>query len=92
MAQSHRTQTIAGAVFWNADDFIKALADALHLNPVEVIRAGLILCGQVLLDDQTKCLVHGKVNAASIEVSVRSTSVQYSQAVITQCVAICQGK
>lgn len=92
MAASHRTQTIAGAVFKSADGFIQALAEKLHLNPVEVIGKEVILCGQILLNPATKCLVHGKVKASAIEVSVRSSSAQYSQAVMMQCAAICQGK
>lgn len=92
MAAAHRTQTITSPAFKSADSFISALADKLHLHPVEVIGVEVILCGQILLNPTTKCLVHGKVKAASIEISVRSTNAQYSQAVITQCAAICQGK
>eukprot|EP00040_Diaphanoeca_grandis_P011727 m.60127 g.60127 ORF g.60127 m.60127 type:complete len:1231 (-) comp22804_c1_seq1:183-3875(-) len=88
---SHRAQTVQSTVFKGPEEFIQGLASSLHLHAVQVIGTEAILCGQILANSNAKCLIHGKVNGSRVELSVRSTSAQYSQAVISQCVSTCTG-
>jgi len=88
---SHRSQTISNSTFSGPDTFIQGLAAVLHLHAVQVIGTEAILCGQVLANAGSKCLIHGKVNGARVELSVRSSTAQYSQAIVSQCVAACTG-
>mmetsp|Transcript_23757 Transcript_23757/g.62092 ORF Transcript_23757/g.62092 Transcript_23757/m.62092 type:complete len:1254 (+) Transcript_23757:47-3808(+) len=90
-AAGQRAQSFPGVKLASAEGLMQSLAEGVNLHPIQVIGSEAILCGQILGNASTKCLVHGTVSGSKVDLMVRSASAQFSQAVMTNCGAALGG-
>lgn len=79
---SERKQKLAGLAVKTAQDFMDLISTQIHLHPVQIIGTEAICAGQVLADGNRTCLAHGKLMQSGVELTVRSSSTVFSEAVI----------
>lgn len=82
---AERKQKVAGSSVKSMDDFCARAQNDIHLHVAQVIGSEVICSGVSLNDGQTVCLLHAKVARDGVDVSVRTSAVQYSEAVIRHC-------
>eukprot|EP00051_Salpingoeca_urceolata_P028400 m.486657 g.486657 ORF g.486657 m.486657 type:complete len:1260 (-) comp24542_c0_seq1:51-3830(-) len=77
-----RKQKISGSSIKTPEDFMACSESEIHAHPVQIIGQEAILCAQVLQFVDSTCLIHAKLSATGIEITVRSPATQFSEAVM----------